>query len=232
MDGTTAVVTGASRGIGEQVARTVADHGAHVVICAREADPLEAVETAIREANGTVTAMRADVRDEFDVERLLETASRAGDESGVDYVVANAGVYHGSPGETPLTTESYAAFDDHMRTNARGVFATLREAVPHLTDDARLVVPSGSVARTVQSGFGSYATSKAAAEAIARGFAADLDQPVAIVDPGQVATSLSGGGGRDAKAAANMIHWVLTQPDPKAIDGKVVSASAWREATR
>jgi NAD(P)-dependent dehydrogenase (short-subunit alcohol dehydrogenase family) len=232
MDGKTAVVTGTSRGIGEQVARAFADEGAHVVACARDADPLEAVADSIRDDGGSVTAMRADVRDEFDVERLLETAAREGPDGEVRTVVANAGVYHGSPGETPLTGESYAAFDDHLRTNARGVFATLRESVPHLADDARLLVPSGAVARNPQPGYGSYAVSKAAAEAVVRGFAAELDQPVAVVDPGRVATPLTGGEGRDPEDAAAMVLWAATQVDPEDIDGEVVDARAWRAATR
>jgi len=229
MEGSTAVVTGASRGIGEAAARAFADAGAHVVICARDGDRLEAVATDIRSNGGSVVAQRADVRDEFDAERLLETTGRDG---GIDVVVANAGVYHGTPGETPLSNESYSAFDDHMRTNARGVFATIREAVPHLNADGRVLVPSGRVAREATPGYGSYAVSKAAAEAIARGFAADIHQPVAVVDPGHVATGLSGEGGRDPADIADMFRWAATAAEPETIDGAVVDLKTWKRATR
>ncbi|MDT3434725.1 SDR family oxidoreductase [Haloarcula sp. 1CSR25-25] len=231
MDSATAVVTGASRGIGEQIAHAVAEAGAHTVICARDAEALDAVAADIRDAGGSVTAIRADVRDEFDVERLVETATREGD-GAIRYVVANAGVYHGTAGETPLTEESYAAFDDHLRTNARGVFSTIREAVPHLGPDARVVVPTGAVARQGMPGYGSYAVSKAAAEAVARGFAADLDIPVGTVDPGQVATDLSGGGGRDPATVAEMVLWALQQAEPSALDGAVLDWGDYRSATR
>lgn len=230
MDGETAVVTGASRGIGAAVARRFAEAGARVVICAREADALETVAADIREADGTVTTVRADVRDEFDVERLMERAARAGGD--VDTVVANAGVYHGDPGETPLSRESYAAFDDHLRTNARGAFATVREAVPHLEPEARVLVTSGRVARERKPGYGSYAVSKAAAEAVAAQFAAILDQPVGVVDPGQVETDLTGGRGLDPADVAEQFRWAASEADPDTVDGAVLDRRDWREATR
>ncbi|MFB6224183.1 MAG: SDR family NAD(P)-dependent oxidoreductase [Haloarcula sp.] len=231
MDDATAVVTGASRGIGEQIAHAVADAGAHTVICARDAEALDAVAADIRDNGGTVTAVRTDVRDEYDVERLVETATREGN-GPIQYIVANAGVYHGAAGETPLTEESYAAFDDHLRTNARGVFATIREAIPHFASDARIVVPTGAVARKGVPGYGSYAVSKAAAEAVARGFAADLDIPVGAIDPGQVSTDLSGGSGRDPETVAEMVLWALRDADASALDGTVLDWGDYRSATR
>jgi hypothetical protein len=229
----TAVVTGGSRGVGAAVARRFAAEGVHVVLCARDADGLDAVAEDIESEGGTVTAMRADVRDEFDIERLMETASRAGETSGIDCVVANAGVYHGAPGETPLAEASYSTFDDTLRSNARGVFATVREAIPHLTESARVFVPSGSIARDAKPGFGAYAVSKAAAEAVARQFAAELDQPVGILDLGQVETELTNHmQGRDPADVAPMFWWAATVADAETIDGEVVGLREWKQATR
>lgn len=233
MDGKTVVVTGASRGLGASVARAFTSEGAHVVGCARSESALGSVAAEIEAEDGmvgSITAQRADVRDEYDTERLMETAARAG-ESGIDVVVANAGVYHGDPGETPLAEESYSAFDDHLRTNGRGVYTTIKEAVPHLADDARVLVPSGSVAREERAGFGSYAVSKATAEAIARGFAAELDRAVGIVDPGQVETGL-GVPGRDPDEVASMFVWAATDLASEDLDGEIVDLRAWRSATR
>ncbi|WP_158055796.1 SDR family oxidoreductase [Halorussus halophilus] len=223
MDGQTVVVTGASRGIGAAVARSFADEGATVVACAREQDELDALPESIE-------TVRADVRDEFDVERLMETAARAGGD-GIDVVVACAGVYHGAPGETPLTEEPYASFDDTLRTNVRGVFAAIQEALPHLADDARVLVPSGSVARETKPGYGSYAVSKAATEAVVRGFATELDQSVGVVDPGQVATDLTGGQGRDPEDVAGLFLWAATNAPTDELDGEVVGLKAWKQAT-
>lgn len=230
MNGETAVITGASRGIGAAIARQFADAGADLVLCARGMDALETVAADCREAGVAVTTVRADVRDEFDVERLMERAAREG--GRIDYVVANAGVYHGDPGETPLADESYPAFDDHLQTNARGVFATIREAVPHLASDARVLVTSGRIARDARAGYGSYAVSKGATETIARQFAAELEQAVGIVDPGQVATDLTGGAGHDPAAVAKQFRWAARDADRETVDGAVLDRRAWREATR
>lgn len=228
MNGQTVVVTGASRGIGRAVAEVLATAGAHVVICARDTDAIETAAAEIREAGGEATATRADIRDQFDVERLMEKAAEIG--GSIDAVVANAAVYHGEAGGTPLSAESYAAFDDHLRTNGRGTFATIRESLPHLAPDARIIVASGSVAREPYSGYGSYAVSKAAAEAIARGFAADTDHTVGVVDPGQVATELTGGKGHDPAEAARQFLWALKEARPEHVDGAVLKREDWQAA--
>jgi 3-oxoacyl-[acyl-carrier protein] reductase len=228
VDGATVVVTGGTSGIGRAVAAAFAEAGSHVVVCGRDGD---AVESTAAELPGEATGLRADVRDEFDVERLMETAAKAAGD-GIDCVVANAGVYHGDPGDTPTHEESYAAVDDHLRTNVRGVFATLREAVPHLNEGARALVTTGSVARNATPGIGTYGASKAGAEGIARAFAADLDQPVGCVDPGQVETELSGPGGRDPEEVAELFTWAATEADADDLDGEVLGLREWKTATR
>lgn len=229
MDGTTAVVTGASRGIGAAVAREFAAEGAHVVLCSRDADAVGAVADDVAATDGAATSLRADVRDEYDVERLMELAARESD-GGIDVVVANAGVYHGTPGQTPLPEDSYAAFDDTLRTNVRGVFATVTEALPHMPSDGRVLVPSGSVARSTAEGFGSYAVSKAAAEALMRGFAADVEQAVGCLDPGQVATDITDGRGRDPADVAPMFVWAARDLAADALDGTTHGVKDWAES--
>ena len=231
MDGQTAVVTGASRGIGRAVATELADAGAHVVICSRDEDTVERVAGEVTDNGNAATGVRADVRDEYDVERLMEQAAQAGPGGGIDAVVANAAIYHGDAGTTPLSTESYTVFDDHLRTNTRGVFTTVREALPHLTDNGRVLVTSGIVARDRVGGYGSYAVSKAAAEAVARGFAADTDHAVGVIDPGQVATDLSGDRGHDPADVAPQFHWALTDAPADAVDGEILDRGDWRSQT-
>ncbi|WP_247002338.1 SDR family NAD(P)-dependent oxidoreductase [Halosolutus gelatinilyticus] len=236
MDQRTVVVTGGTRGIGRAVADAFAGEGATVVVGSRDGDAIEEtvsdLEASSANGSGTVAGLRTDVRDEFDVERLVETASRTGDRGGLDVVVPAAGVYHGTPGRTPTDRESYAAFDDHWRTNARGVFATIHEALPHLNEGARVLVPTGAVARSGSPGYGSYAISKAAAEAIVRGFAADTDYAIGCLDPGQVATDLAGDSGRDPAEIAGMFVWAATDADRDAVDGEVLGLEEWKRATR
>lgn len=232
MDELTVVITGGTRGIGRAVAEAFAEGGATVVVGARDGDAVAETVDTLEAAGGVAAGVRTDVRDELDLERLVETASRAGETGGIDVVVAAAGVYHGQPSATPTDDDSYAAVDDHWQINGRGVFATIRESLPHLNDGARVLVPTGSIARETKPGYGSYAISKATAEAVARGFAADTDYTVGCLDPGQIATELSGGVGRDPASIAEMFVWAATEADPETIDGAVVGLREWKQATR
>lgn len=223
----TAVVTGGTRGIGRAVAQALSDAGERVVICARDADDVEATVDALP---GEATGLRADVRDEFDVERLMETAARFGP-GGIDHVVPAAAVAHGPVGETPLQAESYAAFDDTLRTNARGVFATVTEALVHMPGDGRVVVPTCAAGSKGNAGGGAYAVSKAAARAVARGLAADCEQTVGCADPFRVATDLTGGVGRDPSAAAELFVWALREAPPDVVDDAVLTPEDLEAAT-
>ncbi|MFB9822772.1 SDR family NAD(P)-dependent oxidoreductase [Halobaculum roseum] len=232
MDGTTAVVTGGTRGVGRAVASAFADAGAHVVVCSRDGGAVDGTVDELSRS-GAASGLRADVRDEFDLERLMEHADRAGEREGIDAVVANAGITHGAPGEMPLDGESYSRFDDTLRTNVRGVFATVREAVPYLADDARILVPSGSIARETKPGMGAYAVSKAGAEAVVRQAHADLDATAMTLDLGVVDTALTGDqGGRDPEEVAPMFVWAVTEADPDEHGGGVVGLREWKSATR
>lgn len=233
----TVVITGGTRGLGRAVAREFVDAGWFVAVCGRdEADVEDTVDdlrevAAADDGSGDAWGLRTDVRDEFEVERFLELAARKA--GPIDAVVANAATSHGDPGEMPIDEESYAGFDDTLRTNVRGVFATIRESLPHLADDARVVVPSGSVAQESLSGMGSYAVSKAGAEAVARGFAADVEQPVGVVDPGLVATDLTGKeSARDPDSVAPMFHWAVTEAPAEDLNGSRLGLREWKKATR
>lgn len=218
----TAVITGAGGGLGAEVARLFGEVGVHVGICARDADALEAVADDVRAAGGSATAQRGDVRDEYDMERLMESTARDG--GPIDCVVAAADVVHGPPGEMPMDGESYAAFDDHVRTNGRGVFATVREALPHLAPNARILVPSVRAARDPEPCHGTYAASRALGEAVARQFAADLDHPVGILDVGAPASG-------EATDAAPMVRWAATDAAAERLDGRVLDRED-RDAAR
>ena len=253
----TVAITGATSGIGRAVAEAFVDRGAFVAVSGRDGD---AVDRTVAELNdcaevsapdggdeevaesgtddpddtddaGAAWGERVDVRDEFDLEGFFQRAAREG--GPIDVVFANAAVFHGGPGESPTDDLSYADYDDTMRTNARGVFATVAEAVPHLADDARVIVPSGSVAHESKAGMGAYAVSKAAAEAVARGFAADLDATVGVVDPGLVATDLTGmERARDPESVAPLFVWAATEAPAEDLNGDRLGLREWKKATR
>jgi NAD(P)-dependent dehydrogenase (short-subunit alcohol dehydrogenase family) len=258
----TVAITGATSGIGRAVAEAFVEAGAFVAVSGRDGDAVDRTVAELNGANGeegangangeegdgdgddgtaegdgadspagTAWGERVDVRDEFDLERFFQRAAREG--GPIDVVLANAAVFHGAPGERPTDELSYADYDDTMRTNARGVFATVAEAVPHLADDARVIVPSGSVAHESKAGMGAYAVSKAAAEAVARGFAADLDAAVGVVDPGLVATDLTGmERARDPESVAPLFVWAATEAPAADLNGERLGLREWKSATR
>lgn len=119
-----------------------------------------------------------------------------------------------------------------MATNARGVFATLREGLQFMPSDGRVLVPSGSVAREAKPGMGSYAVSKAAAAALARGFAADVEQIVGVVELGLVATPLTDWQGRDPEDVAGLFVWAAMECPAAELDSERVGLKAWKQATR
>lgn len=222
MDGQTVVVTGATDDVGERAALAFAAEGANVAVGGRDADDVERLVAALEDEGVAATGLRTDVRDRYDVERLMETASKL-ERDGIDVVVPAADVYHGEPGATPLSEESYTAFDDTEMTNARGVFAAIREALPHLTADGRVLVPTASVARSGAPGYGAYAVSRAAAEAVMRGFAADIEQPVGCVELGQTI------GESDPSEAGDLLQAAATV-DADVLDGTVLTAADLNDA--
>lgn len=217
----TVVVTGAADGAGEQVCRAFAAEGAAVVCGGRDADAVAALAADLDDDGATAVSLRADARDEFDLERLMEAGARV--DGAIDVVVPWAAVHHGAPGGTPLSRESYSAFDDTLRTNARGVFAAVREALPHLAADGRVVIPTGPSAREAAPDRGVYAVAGAAAEAVMRGFAADLDQAVGCVDVGDIAD------GRHPETVARAVVWAAGVPDDE-LDGAVLARETWQDA--
>ena len=233
MDDQTVVITGGTRGIGRAVAEGFAAAGAHVVLCGRDLAGVNRTVNRLNESTDSerVSGVRADVRDTGDIAALIDHAVDRGGE--IDVLVANAAVNHGTPGQMPLHEESGSVFHDTMETNVRGVFETIKTAVPYLAPSARVLIPSGSVAREAKPGMGSYAVSKAGAEALARGFATDLEQSVCVVDPGLVATELTGiEKARDPSDVAPMFLWAASEADPEEINGEVVDLKTWKQSTR
>jgi 3-oxoacyl-[acyl-carrier protein] reductase len=195
-----AIVTGASKGIGAAIAKRLAQDGAAVVInYASNAAAANAVVDAIVRADGRAIAVRADIADPAAPGMLFDAAIAAF--GGVDILVNNAGIMDVSP----IADASDALFERHMATNLGGVFRGMREAARRLRDGGRIVSFSSSVVGLYQPGYGVYAATKAAVEAMTHVLAKELGArgiTVNAVAPGPVATDLFLSGKSDEAVSA------------------------------
>ena len=196
LDGTVALVTGASSGIGEATALALADHGAAVAIAARRIDRLDAVAGRIRDAGGTALVIEADLTDQPQARAAVE---RAASELGrLDTLINNAGMMLLGPVLDAPTDEWWRMLD----INVRAVLNCADAALPHLLraaqDGPRVVadmVNVSSVAgRVVRRGSAVYNLTKHGVGAFSESLrqeVADRRVRVALVEPGATATELS-----------------------------------------
>jgi len=168
--GRVAVVTGGSRGAGRETVRRLAASGYAVAVnylhsqCAAES----AVD-AVLAGNGDAVAIRADVADDLDVQRLFaETIAVFG---GIDVVVHAAG---GPVAEGPVTGAGLDEFDALTRINARATFLVNREAARHLRGGGAIVNLSGSAEGPSLRTHGLYAATRASTGVLTRALALEL----------------------------------------------------------
>ncbi|NEB03982.1 SDR family oxidoreductase [Streptomyces sp. SID13726] len=183
-----AIVTGGSRGIGRQIAERLAADGFAVVVgYAGNKEAADETVRAVEEAGGTAYAARADVADETEVAALFDLAEAT--YGGVDVVVHSAGRMPLSP----IADLDLGDLDALYRTNIRGTFVVDQQAARRLRPGGALVNLSSSVVGLAFPGYGAYAASKGAVEAVTLILARELrgrDVTVNAVAPGPTATDL------------------------------------------
>jgi 3-oxoacyl-[acyl-carrier protein] reductase len=199
-----AIVTGASRGIGAEIARRLAADGfATVVNYASSASEAQALVEQIIADGGQAMAIKADVASADDVRSLFEaTEQQLGK---VDVLVNNAGIMK----TMPIVDTSDELFEQTFAINTRGTFNTLREAGKRLNNGGRIINFSSSALALNIPGYAIYNATKAAVESFTHVFAKELrgrDITVNAVAPGPVATELFLNGKTDEqiKNFANM----------------------------
>jgi NAD(P)-dependent dehydrogenase (short-subunit alcohol dehydrogenase family) len=192
------LVTGASRGLGEGIARALARDGAAVMLLARDGDLARKVAGEIVDAGGTAEALACDVSDYPSVERAVaDTRQRLG---GLDILVNNAG------GGRPFAEGAAAIPDEEWQaTFALNLFAAVRltnAVLPALRDSkvGTIINISSNASRMPFGPFAHYCAAKAALDMYSRALALDLGPQgirVNVVSPGPVASP----GGDEARRA-------------------------------
>ncbi len=184
----TAIVTGASRGLGREIALLLAAHGAAVVInYANNTGEAEKVAERINTNGGRAIAIRADISDAAAVTRLFDqTIEQFGK---VDIVVNNAGIMI----TKPVKDTAEEDFDQQFRINVKSIFLSMKEAAVKMAGNGRIINISSSVTRLMMPGYATYAATKAAVEQMSRVFAKEIGPKgitVNSVSPGPLNTEL------------------------------------------
>ena len=171
LTGKTALITGASRGIGEAAAHLFAACGAHVIVSSRKLDACERVVDMIRAQGGVASAIDAHIGDAQAIERLFQKIKDRG--FGLDILVNNAAA---NPYFGPMLDMELAAFDKTVEVNLRGYFySTVLGARLMRERGGGSIVNIASVnARRPAAGQGVYSMTKAGIVSMTEGFAKEL----------------------------------------------------------
>ena len=184
----TAIVTGASHGIGAAVSERLARDGFSVIVnyAGNEAEA-EALVSKIKAAGGQAIAVGADVSDSKAVTQMFDAAQSSF--GGIDVLVNNAGIMQ----LAAIADADDAFFDRHIAVNLKGVFNGLREGAKRLRPGGRIINFSSSVVGLYQPNYAVYAATKAGVEAMTHVLSKELrgrNITVNAIAPGPTATEL------------------------------------------
>jgi 3-oxoacyl-[acyl-carrier protein] reductase len=238
----TALVTGASRGIGRAIARRLASDGAHVFVhYNRSASEAEELVGEIEQAGGSAEAAAANLEDVESVDRLVSDIRLRLGNRKLDILVNNAGVLE----QPALGQANGAALDRLLAVNVRAPYQITSGLVNALADDARVLFTSSIVSKTVIPGATAYALTKGAIDTLTRYLAAELGERgirVNAIAPGAIDTDMAAGfiGTDDGKAMVKQMQALkrigqtediarvagfLAGPDSGWVTGQVIDAS-------
>ncbi len=191
LEGQLALVTGASRGIGAATAKALAAAGAHVILVARSAKELDAIEQAIFDGGGTATIAPVDLSE---VDGIARLGTAIGERwQALDILIINAAVL------PPLTPVWQMPSQDLVRAMTLNVMATQAliaafDGMLKRSSDARIIGMTSSVGQKPRAYWGAYGASKAAFENLldtyAQEVAAISNIKLAILDPGATRTAM------------------------------------------
>ncbi|MEL7088478.1 MAG: SDR family NAD(P)-dependent oxidoreductase, partial [Planctomycetota bacterium] len=185
-----AIVTGASRGIGAAIAKTLAADGRHVVCVARNQAKLDEVKAAIESEGGSASTATCDISDGDAITAMIEAVAE--EHGRLDILVNNAGITR----DNLLMRMTDEEFDDVIATNLRSVFIACRAASRTMVRGKfGRVINIGSVSGVVgNAGQANYAAAKAGLAGFTKSFAKELGKKnitANVVAPGFIKTDMT-----------------------------------------
>lgn len=185
-EGKTVAITGGNSGIGLATAKLFHAEGAKVAISGRDQKTLD---DAVKAIGGDTLAVKADVSKLDEIDKFFtQVAEKFGK---IDALFANAGIAKFAP----IADSNEKLFDETFDTNVKGLYFTLQKSLPHLKDNAGIVLNSSVVNSKGTTNGSVYAATKAAVRSLARTFASELVNRgirVNVVSPGPIATPIFG----------------------------------------
>jgi len=190
LKGKVAVVTGASRGTGREIALGLAELGAHVIAVARTQGGLEEIDDEIKKAGGSATLVPLDLKDFAGIDRLGAAIYERWKK--LDILVGNAGILGKL---SPLGHIDPKVWDDVMAINVTANWRLIRSLVPLLrqSEAGRAIFVTSGLAHRCLAYWGPYSVSKAALEALVKTYAAELQSTKVtanLFSPGATATRM------------------------------------------
>ncbi|MDT3425443.1 3-oxoacyl-[acyl-carrier protein] reductase [Paenibacillus forsythiae] len=186
--GKVALVTGASRGIGQKIAEELAANGARVVVnYASSPAKAEEVVAGIKQSGGEAVAIQADISKVAEIESLFRKTLEIYGQ--VDILVNNAGIMI----TKPIASVTEDDFDKQFAINVKGTFFATQQAALHMKENGRIINFSTSVAGQMFPTYSTYAGTKGAVEQFTRQLAKELGPKgitINAVSPGPVNTEL------------------------------------------
>lgn len=217
--GRTAIVTGASSGIGEATARELARRGASVVLAARDAVKLGAIEASILASGGRAVSVEADVSDRASVEAMVDAAT--GSFGSVGILVNNAGLgLSGRVSELRPDDLRYL-----FEVNVIGAVNCVQAALPHMGPGAAIINVSSVVGLRAIPMVGGYSASKSALNALSDAMRVELASrgiTVTTVYPGTTQTSFRDNSRRTSDEKRG---WRPSGVPPEKVAGKIARAA-------
>lgn len=226
--GQTALVTGGSKGIGRAICLALAREGANVIIAARNESEIKEIIDKLKAMGSKALAIRADVRSEEDVRRLISmTIDKCG---RLDILINNAGVAY----KKRLEETTLQEYEKIVDTNLKGVFLCTKYAIPYIREskNGKIINISAIGGLHGLPDFSVYCASKFGVNGITESIAAELEGEIKVyaVCPGAVDTEMyrSIFTNRPPLKPEHIAEKVLelASPDSKVTSGKIIEIQA------